>query len=338
MREGRVKHLFSASIRTASRISYSLFRNGCLANKDAFHFPSSCSIYKSISNFSSSSPPHDDADREVKTSRSYMAGLHSHYGPGKLIGKTALITGAGSGIGRHTAFLFAQEGASIVVADSSISAIARAADAVKEFGGRCVGICGDVSVPEDVEAMVAKAEKTYGSLHILFNNAGVLDKLDHDAIDTPTDVIDRTLAINFKGTLYGCKYGIPAIKRAGGGSVINVSSMVALVGSSSPRVAYTASKGAILSLTRELAVFHAREGIRVNALCPGPLRTNLLMQHLKSEEKIQRLLKFIPMGRFGETEEVAKAALFLASSDSSFMTGASLVIDGGITSSFDSPP
>ncbi|MCO5586587.1 hypothetical protein L7F22_040528 [Adiantum nelumboides] len=242
-----------------------------------------------------------------------------------------------SGIGRHTAFLFAQEGASVIVADYKISAVARATDAVKEFGGKCLGICGDVSIPEDVEAMVSKAEKTFGALHIVFNNAGVLEKLDHDAVNTPTEVIDKTLAVNFKGTLYGCRYGIPAIKRAGGGSIINVSSTVSLVGSSTPKVAYTASKGAILALTRELAVFHAREGVRVNALCPGPLRTNLLMQHLESEEKIERLLKFIPMGRFGEAAEVAKAALFLASSDSSFMTGASLIIDGGITSAFDSP-
>ncbi|MCO5610320.1 hypothetical protein L7F22_064556 [Adiantum nelumboides] len=140
------------------------------------------------------------------------------------------------GIGRHTAFLFAQEGASVVVADYKISLVARATDAVKEFGGKCLGICGDVSIPEDVEAMVSKAEKMFGALHIVFNNAGVLEKLDHDAVNTPTEVIDKTLAVNFKGTLYGCRYGIPAIKRAGGGSVINVSSTVSLVGSSTPKV------------------------------------------------------------------------------------------------------
>ncbi|KAH7365475.1 hypothetical protein KP509_18G030400 [Ceratopteris richardii] len=319
-------------------ISYSLYRKKLIPKCTVCHCASSCPSYNSTASFSASSSSDDDDDLEQKTpsSVSYMAGSHSHYGPGKLIGKTALITGAGSGIGRHTAFLFAQEGASVVVVDKNMSAVARAADAVKEFGGSCLGICGDVSIPEDVEAMVSKAEKAFGSLHILFNNAGILDKLDHDAVDTPIEVIDKTLAVNFKGTLYGCKYGIPAIKRAGGGSVINVSSTVSLVGSSSPKVAYTSSKGAILSLTRELAIFHAREGVRINALCPGPLRTNLIMQHLKSE-KLERLLKFIPMGRFGEAAEVAKAALFLASSDSSFMTGSSLVIDGGITSAFDSP-
>lgn len=295
-----------------------------------------CLMCNSAAPLSSSSGDGGD-EHEVSSHPSYMAGMHSHYGPGKLLGKTALITGAGSGIGRHTAFLFAQEGASVVVADYSISAVARAADAVKEFGGKCVGICGDVSIPEDVEAMVSKAEETFGALHVVFNNAGILEKLDYDAISTPTEVIDKTLAVNLKGTIYGCRYGIPAIKRAGGGSVINVSSTVSLVGSASPKIAYTASKGAILALTRELAVFHGREGVRVNALCPGPLQTNLIMQHLNSTEKVQRLLKYIPMGRFGEAEEVAKAALFLASSDSSFMTGASLVIDGGITCAFDSP-
>lgn len=299
------------------------------------NFAASWSICNPGASFCSASPSSDD--KKAPSSPSYMAGLHAHYGPGKLLGKTALITGAGSGIGRHTAFLFAQEGASVVVADHSISAVARAIDAVKEFGGKCVGKCGDVSIPEDVEAMVSKAEETFGALHIVFNNAGILEKSDYDAVSTPTEVIDRTLAVNLKGTMYGCRYGIPAIKRAGGGSVINVSSTVSLVGSASPKIAYTASKGGILALTRELAVFHGREGVRVNALCPGPLRTNLLMQHMSTKEKIERLLMYIPMGRFGEAAEVAKAALFLASSDSSFMTGASLVIDGGITCAFDSP-
>ena len=143
--------------------------------------------------------------------------------------------------------------------------------------------------------------------------------------------------VNAKGVFLGCKAGIPALRRAGGGSVINTASFVALMGAATPQIAYTASKGAVLSLTRELAVIHAREHIRVNAICPGPLRTELLMKVLDTEEKQQRRLVHIPMGRFGEAAEIAKAALFLASDDSSFMTGGSLVVDGGITAAYVTP-
>ena len=145
------------------------------------------------------------------------------------------------------------------------------------------------------------------------------------------------MAINLKGVFLGCKYGIPALKRAGGGSIINTASFVAVLGAATPQLAYTASKGGVLSMTRELAVIHAREGIRVNALCPGPLRTELLMKFLNTEQKKQRRLVHIPMGRFGEAREIAKAALFLASDDSSYMTGASLMVDGGITAAYVTP-
>ena len=149
--------------------------------------------------------------------------------------------------------------------------------------------------------------------------------------------IDATLAINVKGVLFGCKYGIPAMRRSGGGSIINTASFVATLGAATPQIAYTASKGAVLALTRELAVLHAREGIRVNALSPGPLRTDLLMRFLDSEEKRQRRLVHIPMGRFGEAAEMADAALFLASDESSFMTGGNLAVDGGITAAYVTP-
>jgi NAD(P)-dependent dehydrogenase (short-subunit alcohol dehydrogenase family) len=164
-----------------------------------------------------------------------------------------------------------------------------------------------------------------------------MDPGDDNVINTTDEVIDRTLAVNVKGVIYGCRYGIPAIIRAGGGSVINTASFVAFMGAATPQIAYTASKGAVLALTRELAVIHAREGVRVNALCPGPLRTELLMKFLDTEEKKQRRLVHIPMGRFGEAVEMAKVALFLASSDSSYMTGASLLADGGITSAYVTP-
>jgi NAD(P)-dependent dehydrogenase (short-subunit alcohol dehydrogenase family) len=185
--------------------------------------------------------------------------------------------------------------------------------------------------------MVAFAESTFGALHVLFNNAGVMLSGDDDALTTTEDVWERTMAVNAKGVWLGCKHGIPALVRAGGGAIVNTASFVALLGAATPQVAYTASKGAVLSLSRELAVIHARDGIRVNALCPGPLRTELLMKFLDTDEKRHRRLVHIPMGRFGEAREIAKAALFLASDDSSFMTGAQLVVDGGITAAYVTP-
>jgi NAD(P)-dependent dehydrogenase (short-subunit alcohol dehydrogenase family) len=185
--------------------------------------------------------------------------------------------------------------------------------------------------------MVREAEASFGGLDILFNNAGVMLGDDGDAQQTTEETWDRTLAINLKGVFLGCKHGIPALRRAGGGSVINVASFVAHLGAATPQLAYTASKGGVLSMTRELAVIHARERIRVNALSPGPLKTELLMKFLDTEAKRQRRLVHIPIGRFGEAAEMAKAALFLASDDSSYMTGASLLVDGGITAAYVTP-
>jgi NAD(P)-dependent dehydrogenase (short-subunit alcohol dehydrogenase family) len=160
---------------------------------------------------------------------------------------------------------------------------------------------------------------------------------DDDAVSTEEDIWDLTMDINAKGVFLGCKYGIPALRRAGGGSIINTASFVALLGAATPQVAYTASKGAVLAMTRELAVVHARENIRVNALCPGPLRTELLMKFLDTDEKKQRRLIHIPMGRFGEAAEMAKAALWLASDESSYVTGTEFVVDGGITAAYVTP-
>jgi NAD(P)-dependent dehydrogenase (short-subunit alcohol dehydrogenase family) len=172
---------------------------------------------------------------------------------------------------------------------------------------------------------------------VLFNNAGIMDSRDDDALATPEDVWEKTMAINLKGVYLGCKHGIPALRRAGGGSIINTASFVALLGAATPQLAYTASKGGVLAMTRELAVIHAREKIRVNALCPGPLKTELLMKFLNTEAKKQRRLVHIPMGRFGEAKEMAKAALFLACDDSSYMTGSEFVVDGGITAAYVTP-
>jgi NAD(P)-dependent dehydrogenase (short-subunit alcohol dehydrogenase family) len=255
----------------------------------------------------------------------------------RLAGKVALITGAGSGIGRQAALLFAEEGAAVVAVDVDEASARETVTLVEKEGGRALACAADVSRAADCEAMIAFAEAELGRLDVLFNNAGIMLAADDDAVATDEAVWDQTMDVNAKGVFFGCKYGIPALRRAGGGSIVNTASFVALLGAATPQIAYTASKGAVLSLTRELAVLHAREGIRVNALCPGPLRTELLMKVLDTEEKRQRRLVHVPMGRFGEAAEIAGAALFLASDESSFMTGAELVVDGGITAAYVTP-
>ena len=251
----------------------------------------------------------------------------------RLKNKVALIPGAGGGIGRQTALLFAKEGAQVVAVDVNEQA---ARDTAKEIPA-ALAVKADVSKAADCERMVAEAEKKFGKLDVLFNNAGIMHAKDDDAMATEEAVWDLTLDINAKGVFLGCKYGIPALQRAGGGSVINTASFVALLGAATPQIAYTGSKGAVLAMTRELAVIHARQNIRATALCPGPLKTELLMKFLDTEAKKLRRLVHIPMGRFGEAEEMAKAALFLASDDSSYVTGAEFLVDGGITAAYVTP-
>lgn len=255
----------------------------------------------------------------------------------RLKDKMALITGAGSGIGRESALLFAREGAAIAVVDVNEDPARETAELVKKQGGRAAAFCADVSQAGDCERMIAFAEKEFGRLDVLFNNAGIMHGKDDDAIATEEAVWDLTMNINAKGVFFGCKYGIPALRRAGGGSIINTASFVALLGAATPQIAYTASKGAVLALTRELAVVHAREKIRVNALCPGPLKTKLLMDFLDTEEKKERRLVHIPMGRFGEAREIAQGALFLASDDASYVTGTEFLVDGGLTAAYVTP-
>lgn len=255
----------------------------------------------------------------------------------RLKDKVVLITGAGGGIGRETCLLFAAEGAAVVATDVADQAGKETVALVKERGGKAIYVHADVSKAKDCENMVAVAEKELGKLNVLFNNAGIMHSSDDNAETTSEEIWDLTMAINLKGVFLGCKYGIPAIRRAGGGSIINTASFVALLGAATPQIAYTASKGGVLALSRELAIVHARENIRVNALCPGPLRTELLMKFLDTDEKKERRLVHIPVGRFGEAHEMAKAALFLASDESSYVTGTSFTVDGGITSAYVTP-
>lgn len=255
----------------------------------------------------------------------------------RLDGKVALITGSASGIGRQTALLFAREGARIAAVDLSSDANEETASLVRQAGGDILTLQADVSKAVDCQEMVARTEARFGKLEVMFNNAGVMLSEDGDAVSTDEQIWDLTMAINAKGVFFGCKYGIPALRRAGGGSIINTASFVALVGAATPQLAYTASKGAVLSMTRELAVIHARENIRVNALCPGPLRTELLMKFLDTDEKRNRRLVHVPMGRFGEADEMAKAVLYLASDDSSYVTGTEFMVDGGITAAYVTP-
>jgi NAD(P)-dependent dehydrogenase (short-subunit alcohol dehydrogenase family) len=256
---------------------------------------------------------------------------------GRLAGKVALITGAGSGIGLATALACAREGARIVAVDVDPRAGEAAAEQVRAAGAEARFARADVSKSADCAGMVAEAERAFGALHVLFNNAGIMLPADDDAVSTDEATWDLTMNVNLKGVFLGCKHGIPALRRAGGGSVINTASFVALLGAATPQLAYTASKGGVLALSRELAVIHARENIRVNALCPGPLRTELLMKFLDTEAKRQRRLVHIPLGRFGEAREIAEAVVFLASDESSFVTGASFVVDGGITAAYVTP-
>jgi NAD(P)-dependent dehydrogenase (short-subunit alcohol dehydrogenase family) len=251
----------------------------------------------------------------------------------KLANKVALITGGGSGIGRQAALLFAREGAKLTVVDLDEKSGRETASMIKD----AIFVKADVSRASDCQQMVEAAEKAFGRLNVLFNNAGIMLAKDDDAVSTSEEVWDTTLDVNAKGVFLGCKYGIPALRRAGGGSIINTASFVARMGAATPQIAYTASKGAVLSMTRELAIIHAREKIRVNALCPGPLKTELLMKFLNTEAKMNRRLVHLPMGRFGEAEEIARAALFLASDDASYVTGTEFMVDGGLTAAYVTP-
>jgi len=253
---------------------------------------------------------------------------------GRLANKVAVITGAGGGIGRAAARAFSREGARVVVVDADEKAGRAAADELSAGGGAAKFTRADVTKAADVQAMIAFAESQFGALHVLFNNAGIFPDADGSVTDTDEEVFDRVIAVNLKGVFLGCKYGIPAILRGGGGSVINTASFVAVMGAATSQSAYTASKGGVLALTREIAIEFARRGVRANALCPGPVNTPLLQSLLANPAARARRMVHLPMGRLAEAEEVANAALFLASDESSYINGTTFLVDGGTTGAY----
>jgi len=255
----------------------------------------------------------------------------------RLEGRVASITGAGSGMGREAALLFAREGAGVLASDIDAAAAAATAEAVRAEGGEAHGVAADVSDPAAVERLYAEGERVFGKVDVLYNNAGIFHPDDGSVTDTDDAVWEKVIAVDLTGVFLCCKYGVPALLRAGGGVIVNVASFVSWMGAATPQIAYTSAKGGVLSMTREIATEFARQGIRANALCPGPVETPLLRELLSDPQRRERRLVHIPMGRFGDAREIARAALFLASDDSSYMTGASLLVDGGITAAYVTP-
>ena len=253
--------------------------------------------------------------------------------PGRLEGKVAVITGAASGIGRACARRFAEEGASVCVADLAAEEGKQAAG---EVGGFFIHV--DVTEPDSVREMYREAANRFGGVDVLFNNAGISPPDDASVLDTDFDVWQKVQDVNLKSVYLCCKYGIPHLLERGGGSVINTASFVATMGAATSQVSYTASKGGVLSMSRELGVQFARESVRVNALSPGPVNTPLLQElFAKDPEKAARRLVHLPMGRFAEATEIANAALFLASDESSYITASNFLVDGGLSGAYVTP-
>jgi NAD(P)-dependent dehydrogenase (short-subunit alcohol dehydrogenase family) len=252
----------------------------------------------------------------------------------RLADKVALITGSGGGMGKLAAEVFAREGASIVVTDVLEKEGQETAQAIREAGGKAIFVRADVSHDEDVKHVVETAIEEFGRIDVLYNNAGIMPAADTSVVETSEATWDKVLDINLKSVFLCCKHTIPQMVKQGKGSIINVASFVAFMGCTVPQDAYTASKGGMLSLTKSLAVQYGREGIRCNAICPGPIETPLLRYLWTSEEARNLRLNRIPLGRFGEPQDIVYMALYLASDESSWTTGAWLMVDGGISSNY----
>ena len=252
----------------------------------------------------------------------------------RLDGKVCVITGAGGGMGREAALLFSDEGAQVCVADvDGAAAEQTASDARDAFA-----IEVDVADAESVRGMYEETARRYGGIDVIYNNAGISPADDASILETEPDAWQRVQDVNTKGVYLCCKYGIPHLLEGGGGSVINVASFVALVGAATSQISYTASKGAVLSLSRELAVQFARQGVRVNALCPGPVETPLLLRIFGDDPAAyERRRVHLPMGRLAKPREIVNAALFLASDESSYVNGATFLVDGGLTAAYVTP-
>lgn len=265
---------------------------------------------------------------------------HPVANPNRLSGKYAVITGGSNGIGKETTELFVESGISgLTIADVNEKLGKELADKLNsKFNKKVVTyVKTDVSNEESVKRMFVEHFQHHGKLNVLFNNAGVMLGDDSSPPETTTDVWRKTMAINLDGVFFCSKYGIPEILKSGGGSIINVASIVAHVGSANAQIAYTASKGAVLAMTKETGIIYAKKGLRVNSVSPGPLYTDLLKEFLNTDEKLDRRLVHLPYGRFGHPKEIAQAVAFLASDESSLVNASDLIVDGGLTSAYLTP-
>jgi NAD(P)-dependent dehydrogenase (short-subunit alcohol dehydrogenase family) len=253
----------------------------------------------------------------------------------RLEGKVCVITGAGSGMGRVACGMFAQEGAVVAALDVADELGEETVRQVLAAGGDAAFFHCDVASEASVREAMAAVTDRFGGIDVLYNNAGIMPEKDHSVLDTPVEIWDRVMAVNVRGIFLCCKYAIPVMMRGGKGSIINISSFVALVGCSVPQDAYTASKGAVLSLTKSLAVQFRPEGVRTNAICPGPIETPLMTEWLLKDEAARQIrLARQPSGRFGKPEEIVNCAIYLASDESEWTNGAVITVDGGITSNY----
>jgi NAD(P)-dependent dehydrogenase (short-subunit alcohol dehydrogenase family) len=254
----------------------------------------------------------------------------------RLEGKVCVITGAGGGMGREAALVFAQEGALVCAADVSLEGVKETVSLCPD--GSALAVRADVSREDDVQAMLSAAAERFGGIDVLYNNAGISPADDGSVTETSLEAWERVMAVNARGVFLCCKHGIPYLLERGGGSVINVASFVAILGAATSQIAYTASKGAVLALSRELGVQFARRGVRVNALCPGPVETPLLLNIYGSDPAaLERRRAHWPTGRLAKPREIVNAAVFLASDESTYVNGATFLVDGGLTAAYVTP-